>query len=180
MIYVFLADGFEEIEAITVIDIIRRADLLVKTVGIGAKEVAGAHGIRVLADIDESELVFENLGAIVLPGGMPGTKNLERSNSVINCINYCVSNKKYIAAICAAPSILGHMGVLRDKTVCCFPGFESELAGANISYLPVFTCENIITARGAGNAVEFALKIVEVLADKKSSDEIRYSIQCDI
>ncbi len=179
MIYIFLADGFEEIEALTVVDLLRRAELEIQIVGIGAKNVIkGAHGISVVTDISEKDVITSDLDAIVLPGGMPGTLNLERSSIVISCINYCCDNNKYIAAICAAPSILGHNNILKNKTATCFPGFENELYNANVVVDHVCVCNNIITAKGAGVAIDFSLKIIELLKNKEISDKIRMSIQC--
>ena len=112
MIAVFLAQGFEEIEALAVVDVLRRAELPVKTVGVGGREITGAHGICVKADMEEKEVSTDELEAVVLPGGMPGTLNLEKSPIVRTCIRYCCENDLYICAICAAPSILGHMGLV--------------------------------------------------------------------
>ena len=133
MIYAFLANGFEEIEAITIIDILRRAEKEVITVGIGDNIIRGAHGMVVVADTQDNMIELDDkLEMIFLPGGMPGTLNLERSAVVQSAIDYCVENDKYIAAICAAPSILGHKGILDGKKACCYPGFEQELKGADV------------------------------------------------
>ena len=178
MIYIFLASGFEEIEALTTVDLLRRAELDVKTVGIGSKAIRGAHGITVISDIQEKDVVTDNLDAIVLPGGMPGTLNLEKSSIVTACINYCNDNEKYIAAICAAPSILGHNHILDDKNATCFPGFENELYGANVVDDYICVDGHIITAKGPGVSVEFSLKIIEKLLNKEISNKISMSIQC--
>lgn len=178
MICVFLADGFEEIEAIAMIDILRRAGLPVQTVGVTAKNITGAHGVCVQADITSAEIAEPKLDAIVLPGGMPGTLNLEKSDEVRAAVKYCVENQKYIAAICAAPSILGHLGVLAGKSAVCFPGFEQELFGANITEKNVCVDGKIITAKGPGAAIDFALKIVELLVNPEKSEKIRVSMQC--
>ncbi|MEG2429540.1 MAG: DJ-1/PfpI family protein, partial [Oscillospiraceae bacterium] len=139
MIYVFLADGFEETEAITTIDYLRRCELDVKTVSIKAPLapvagliVTGSHKIKILADITANDVNLEEIDMIVLPGGMPGTLNLEMSTIVNTAIDYCVKNNKFIGAICAAPSILGHKGLLNGKNATCFTGFEDELLGANV------------------------------------------------
>ena len=120
MIYVFLANGFEEVEALAPVDMLRRAKLDVTTVGVTGKTVTGSHGIPLTADITAEEL---NIGAdmemIVLPGGMPGTLNEEASPAVQAAINYCTANDRWIGAICAAPSILGHKGLLKGKTAVC-------------------------------------------------------------
>ena len=130
MIYVFLANGFEEIEALAPVDILRRAELEVKTVGVGGKTITGSHGITVTADIEEKDVTTDDMKLMILPGGMPGTLNLEKSPIVTTCAEYCAKNDIYLAAICAAPSVLGHLGLLNGKEAICFPGYEQELTGA--------------------------------------------------
>lgn len=178
MICVFLANGFEEIEALAVVDVLRRAELDVRTVGVGGKSVTGAHGITVQADWEEKDVTTDPLQAVVLPGGMPGTLNLEKSTIVLAAVRDCMNRGKYVAAICAAPSILGHMGLLRGKKAVCFPGFESQLTGAQLSHDPVCTDNTLITARGPGVAVDFALELVAQLVGEKTADKIRMSMQC--
>lgn len=178
MIYVFLAPGFEEIEALATVDVLRRAELDVITVGVGEDFVIGSHRIPVAADIYERDLILdEKVEAIVLPGGMPGTLNLEKSPIVQKAIDWAVENNKLICAICAAPSILGHKGLLEDKEATAFPGFENELLGATISEKYVVRDGNIITARGMGSAVEFGLQITEILAGSHTANKIRASLQ---
>ncbi len=178
MIYVFLAPGFEEIEALAVVDVLRRAELDVLTVGVGEDFVIGSHQIPVACDIPEKSLVLDNkVQAIVLPGGMPGTLNLEKSETVQKAINWAIENEKLVCAICAAPSILGHKGLLDGKNATCFPGFEDELFGAEISKDYVVKDGNIITARGMGSAIEFGLQIAEVLTSKEIAQKIRASLQ---
>ena len=173
MIYLFLADGFEEIEALCPLDILRRAGLDVKTVGIGGKrEIVGAHKISVLADVADTELSPDSPELIILPGGMPGTKNLEASDVVISAIRDADERGAFIAAICAAPSILGKMGLLCGKEAICYPGFEGYLDGATLSKEKVVRDGKIITAAGMGVALEFALCIVETLLGKEKADEI--------
>ena len=179
MIYVFLAKGFEEIEALTVVDYLRRAELEVYTVGIGGKIITGSHNIPVFCDLEENEIsVSEDIDAIVLPGGMPGTLNLEANKIVNQFIDYCSTTDNYICAICAAPSILGHKGLLKGRKACCFPGFENELDGATVSEDFVCTDGKYITAKGMGSAIEFSREIVNVLLDKFTADRIRASLQC--
>lgn len=178
MIYVFLANGFEEIEALAVVDVLRRAELDVLTVGVGEDFVIGSHQIPVAADIYERDLVLdENVQAIVLPGGMPGTLNLEKSPIVQKAIDWAIEKEKLVCAICAAPSILGHKGLLEGKTATCFPGFEEELFGANVSKEFVVKDDNIITAKGMGSAIEFGLQIAEILANPLEVKKIRASLQ---
>lgn len=177
MIYLFLAPGFEEIEALATVDILRRAGCELATVGVGDRKVTGSHQIEVTADIDEKDIKPEFADMVILPGG-PGTKNLEQSAVMQKTVRFCAENGKYIAAICAAPSILGHMGLLKDHTAVCFPGYEEELNAKELSREPVCVSGKIITAKGAGVAVDFALKIVEVLYGAEKSNELRKSIQC--
>ncbi len=179
MIYAFLANGFEEIEAITIIDILRRAEKEVITVGIGDNIIRGAHGMVVVADTQDNMIELDDkLEMIFLPGGMPGTLNLERSAVVQSAIDYCVENDKYIAAICAAPSILGHKGILDGKKACCYPGFEQELKGADVNYDAVNADGKIVTSRGAGTAIKLALKLVELFTSSERSKLMGDSLVC--
>ncbi len=179
MFYCFLADGFEEIEALATIDILRRADIPVTTVGVDADVICGAHDICVTADMPISEFDFDKdaLG-VILPGGMPGVKNLYADENVRNAVSYCQSRKLYLCAICAAPSILGRMGVLEGKKATCFPGFEEELKGAEVTGEKVVVDGNIITAKGAGCALDFGFAIVSQVQSKEDADRIASSMQC--
>ncbi len=179
MIYVFLADGFEETEAIAPIDIIRRAEKDVITVGIGSDTVRSSHGITMLADITDMQVQLdERLEMIVLPGGMPGTLNLEKSPVVQAAIDFCVDKNIPIAAICAAPSILGKKGLLKGKKAICFPGFEGFLEGAEISTESVVTDGNITTGVGPGAAIDFGLRLVEILVNDKKAAKVAAGMQC--
>ena len=178
MILVFLANGFEEIEALATVDILRRAGLTVKTVGVGGETVTGTHGITVKADCREDTVVPQHLRAVVLPGGVPGTPNLEASPVVQHCLEAAVDQDAYVCAICAAPSILGHKGLLHGKRATCFPGFESELTGAVLSNDPVVKDGRIITAKGAGVTLEFALRIVAELVSPETARELGEKMQC--
>ena len=163
MIYVFLAEGFEEVEALTPVDLLRRSGKDVKLVGVGGSVIKGSHGIAVQTDITTGEMVLGGeLEMIVLPGGMPGTLNLERSEAVQTAIDFCADRELPIGAICAAPSILGHKGLLQGREAIAFPGFEEQLAGATISKHSVVQDGNFITAQGAGAAVAFGLKLCAV------------------
>ena len=177
MIYVFLADGFEEIEALCPVDILRRGGIEVKTVGVGAKTIVGAHGIPVVCDLCDTEAQLdENLEGIVLPGGMPGTINLENSSIVNKFIDYANENNLLMSAICAAPSILGHKGILKGKKATCYPSFEKDLIGADFLAEPVVCDGNIITARAAGVALDFAFKLLEYLTGKEMVESKMASI----
>jgi 4-methyl-5(b-hydroxyethyl)-thiazole monophosphate biosynthesis len=176
MIYLFLAEGFEEIEALTPVDVLRRASLELKTVAVGnSKTVKGAHGIEVVADLLESELSDEIPEAVILPGGMPGTLNLENSEVVIDTLSRAMINGSLVCAICAAPSILGISGYLKHKKATCYPGFEQYLDGATFIDERVVHDGRIITAKGMGCAAEFALCIVEALCGKEKADEVALS-----
>lgn len=179
MIYMFLANGMEEIEALCPLDIMRRAGLEVTTVGIGGREITGAHGITVKADIADLELNDASAQLIFLPGGMPGTLNLAASDTVKNAIDTALKNDSYIAAICAAPSILGDMGILRGKEAICYPGFEDRLAGARISDKRVVLDGKIITAAGMGVALEMGLLIVELFCGKDAADDLCRAVIAD-
>lgn len=180
MIYVYLANGFEETEAITPIDMLRRAEKKVITVGVGDNVVMSSHGIPVVTDtiVQEAPLTDE-LEMIVLPGGMPGTLNLEKSEYVQQAIDFCMEKNLPIGAICAAPSILGHKGILRGRKAVCYQGFEAQLEGAEVGTEAVAVDGNIITARGAGVAMQFALALVEKAVSKAESDRQFRAVMCE-
>ena len=178
MVYCFLADGFEEVEAIAPVDMLRRAGVEVKTVGVTGDVISGSHGIKVTPDIDIKDIVLDDeLEAVILPGGLPGATNLEENADVQKAIDFADANGKYICAICAAPQILGHKGLVKGKEAIAYPGFECELEGAIISEDYVVFDGNIITAKGAGVATEFGLKIVSVLKDAELAEKIGKAIQ---
>ena len=161
-IAVHLAYGFEEIEAISIIDVLRRADLDVVVVSVtGKTEITGAHQIKVIADILYEEVNYEEVYMIVLPGGMPGAANLDAHVGLKHEIRKFVTENKQLAAICAAPLVFGNLGILEGKQAVCYPGFEGYLKGAEVLKTPIAECGNIITGRGPGVAIQFALKIVE-------------------
>lgn len=177
MIYVFLANGCEEIEALTPVDILRRAERDVRTVGVGGKTVTGSHGIPIVCDLTEDEVIPGEMEMVVLPGGMPGTLNLEKSEIVRSAVKYAAENEKWIAAICAAPSILGHMGLLAGRSAVCYPGYEDQL-GARPGGGAVCVDGKFVTARGMGVSVEFGLKLVELLTDAARAKKLGASLQC--
>lgn len=179
MIYLFLAEGFEEIEALAPLDLMRRAGLSVTTVGIGSKMIQGAHGICVQADLADTEYADPAPEMIVLPGGMPGTLNLAASTVVTDAIRTAAKTGAPIAAICAAPSILGDMGLLCGKEATCYPGFEDRLTGATLSKRRVVRDGKIITAAGMGVAVEFGLALVELFCGAQKAKELRHAVIAD-
>lgn len=172
MVYMFLAPGFEEIEAVVPLDLLRRAKIEVSTVGVGGLNIEGSHGITISCDLVAEELTWDKPEMIILPGGMPGTKNLAKDSKVKEFLKSCEAEGSYIAAICAAPSILGQMGLLNGKHATCFPGFEEKLLGAIVSDLNVCTDGKIITARAAGAAFEFAGEIITALKGESASKAV--------
>ncbi len=181
MVTLFLADGFEEIEALCPLDLLRRAGVEILTVGVGSKTIRGAHGIVVTADITTREaeklLKTEKIEMVILPGGMPGTLNLKKDKVVNEFIDAAYENGDFLAAICAAPSILGEKRILSGGEAICFPGFADSLAGATISAKSVVREGNIITAKGMGVALEFGLELVAALTSREKAEELRKSIQ---
>ena len=179
MIYVFFADGMEEIEALTPVDLLRRSGIPVTTVGIRGRVIKGRSGIEVTADKTDAEVLPDiGLTAVVLPGGMPGAANLDTSKKVEEFLLYAKKSGALIAAICAAPMILGHKGLLNGIRATCFPGYEKEMTGATATDEYVCYDQNILTAKGAGAALKWSLRIISVLSGKNKADEIRLSIQC--
>lgn len=177
MVYLFLAEGFEEVEALTPLDYLRRAGLAVQSVGVTGKQVTGSHGIEVTADIAADEVDFSRMEMIVLPGGMPGTLNLEKSPVVQQAVEFCAVNGLLIGAICAAPSILGHKSLLRGKKAICFPGFEQTLTGAEIVREPVVCDGQFVTARGAGAAQQFSFALVLKALGKEKAEALAAAVQ---
>lgn len=178
MVYIFLADGFEDIEALSPVDMLRRSNIEVITVGIGSHIIKSSHGVPVITDILDSQIILDNkIDMIVLPGGMPGTKNLEKNKNVNKAIDFCIENNKYIAAICAAPSILGHKGLLNGKECTSFPEYRSELTGGIVEDKSVCVDKNIITSVGAGTCIQFGLKLVEILIGKENAEKLGEKIQ---
>lgn len=179
MVYLFLANGFEEVEALTPLDLLRRAGVEVTTVGIGGDMIRGSHGITVQADIPDVLYTDAKPEMVILPGGMPGSKNLDASRTVDMALKAAVRSEAFIAAICAAPFVLGKRGLLAGKEAICYPGFEKELTGATISARRVVRDGRIITAAGMGVAVEFGLALVEALKGARSAQDIRRAILAD-
>lgn len=174
---VFFGTGYEEIEALAVVDLLRRAQIDTVMVSVtGRPEVVGAHDITVKMDMLLEEVDFKELSMIVLPGGGGGTKVLEACQPLMEQVDIFYKENKYIAAICAAPSILGHKGMLKGKKACSYPDFESHLEGAEISKAAVIADGNIITARGMGCAVDFGLKLAAILKGQDVADDLAASI----
>ena len=178
MVYVFLADGFEEIEALAPVDFLRRAGIKVETASLKGKTAIGAHNIEVTTDINiDDVLLNKDVEAVILPGGMPGSENLFQDERVHKAIDFAIDNNKLVCAICAAPFILGRKGLLKGKDATCFPGFENELLEANVKNQGVVKDGNIITAQGAGVAWEFGEKIASELVGSEISQKILLGLQ---
>lgn len=178
MVYVFLADGFEEVEALTPVDMLRRVGVEVITAGVGKREIVGTHNISVTADILASEALPEKAEMVVLPGGLPGTTNLQKDVYVQKAVDTMIANGGYVAAICAAPMILGEKGLLKGKNATCFVGFEDKLIGANYTGEPVCVDGKVITARSAGVALDFAFELVRVLKDDETVSSLKEKLLC--
>ena len=176
MIAVLLADGFEEIEALTPVDVLRRAGLDVKTVAVGSKIAVGSHGIATVCDLSADEVNVLEVSAVIFPGGMPGSLNLDASPFSDKIIEAVSKNGGIIAAICAAPLVLGRRGILEGKRATCYPGFEKELRGATYTGAPVEVDGSIVTSRGMGTALEFALTLTELIAGKEKAVAISEGI----
>ena len=174
---VFLAEGFEEIEALTVVDILRRAKIDTSLVAVtGEKTVTSSHKISVLADEIFENVDFAQVDMIVLPGGMPGTVNLEAHEGLMKQVDNFYAEEKWLAAICAAPSIFGHKGMLKGKEACSYPDFESHLEGARVVAKPVCVAGKMITSRGMGTAIPFALEICKQLLGEEIAADIASAI----
>lgn len=176
-VYVFLADGFEEIEGLTVVDLLRRAGLSVVTVSImGRKEITGSHQITVTADTQIEEIQVKAEDCLVLPGGMPGTRYLGDCERLKGFLVEADARKSRIAAICAAPTVLGNLGFLKGKRAVCYPGMEEGLLGAEVSQEAVVTDGHITTSRGLGTAIPFALELVTLLKGKEEAESLARSV----
>lgn len=174
---VFLADGFEEIEGLTVVDLLRRAGVHVTTVSVsGASTIHGAHGIDVQADVLFEEIDYEEQDMLVLPGGMPGTLHLGEHEGLKILLDKFYEEQKYIAAICAAPSVFGKYGYLKGRKATSYPGFEDALIGATCVTEPVVISDHVITSRGMGTAIPFSLALIELLVGSEVAQQIGTSI----
>ena len=181
MVVVFLAEGFEEIEALATVDVLRRAGLKVVTVGVGGASVTGSHGITVQADRDDGAplpTAADGLQAVVLPGGLPGTEHLRASETVAACVERAAADGVLLCAICAAPSVLGRKGLLRGRAATCYPGYEEDLLGAVCTGESVAVAADRITAKGAGVTIPFALAIVSRLVSEEVAAKLGKAMQC--
>lgn len=174
---IFFAEGYEEIEALTVVDILRRAGLPVLMVSVADQSfVTGSHHISVEMDAKLKDVDFEQIDMIVLPGGQPGTRNLEACDILMKQLDKFFSEKRYISAICAAPTILGHRGMLQNRKACCYPGLEDQLKGAIVKEDLVVTDEFLTTGKGMGAAIAFACAIIERYQGKAAAEKMKKTI----
>lgn len=176
MVYMLLTDGFEDIEAIEVLDILRRSGVSVKTVGVFGEKVTSSHGVTVLSDIGISDIKKSELEMLILPGG-PGHTEYEKSQETIELINYAFQNGKYIAAICASPSVIGKMGLLEGKKFTCYPGFEEFCRGGIFTGKKAEADGLFITGKGPGAAADFGFMLAEILTDKATADSVKEQMQ---
>lgn len=176
-VYIFLADGFEEIEGLTVVDMMRRAGLDIFMVSLNdSLKVTGSHNISIETDVALKDICPEDADMFVLPGGLPGTTHLCENETLGNILKGAAADGKYIAAICAAPSVLGGLGLLNGKKATCYPGFEEKLTGALHQTQNVVVDGNIITSRGMGTAIEFSAQLVGILKDEETALRLKKSI----
>ncbi len=181
-VYLFLAEGFEEIEALMVVDLLRRAEIAITTVAImGNLKVKGRSNIEVMADtLFENVDTFEDADMLVLPGGMPGTRYLEQYEPLRRLIAAHLNNGKKAAAICAAPTVFGKMGLLKEKAATCYPGMEEELFCAEAKTDKVVVDGNITTSRGLGTAIEFALELIGQLEGAEKAEKVAESVVFEV
>ena len=176
-IAVFFANGYEEIEALTVVDLTRRAGIETWMVSItDEKAVTGSHSITVSMDKTLAEVDFEQVDMIVLPGGMPGTLNLEACVPLMEKVKEFDKAGKYISAICAAPTVFGHLGLLNGKKACCYPSMEDGLVGAEVTYESTAMAEHILTSRGMGTAIDFGLQIIARFQGQDAAEDMAKKI----
>jgi len=180
MVYVFLANGFEEIEALTAVDILRRGGVQVRTVGVGGQVITGTHGVPVKADVDGRAFRDEGAEMVVLPGGLPGAENLYQSDMVKKAVLSTVERGGFAAAICAAPLVLGRMGLLVGKRATCCPGFENELTGAVYERKPAVKDGAFVTGIGPGGAHDFAFLLLSCLKGEAAAAALRAKMLYDV
>ena len=177
MVYILLGTGFEEVEAITPVDLLRRAGVSVMTVGINGKTVYGGHGIGVEADITLGEMDLTDLEMIVLPGGLGGVASIRSSKEAMDAVRFAWDNNKFVAAICAGPTVLADLGITENRDATCYPGCEAGMGNANIQSDAASVLDGkLITGASAGCAVPFALTLVEAMCGKETAESIRTQI----
>ena len=174
---ILLADGFEEVEALTPVDLLRRAGVETLMVSVGSSGiVTGSHSIGIQSDLLLKDFNVSDIDLLILPGGMPGTKNLDANDAVKKAVLECDQRECFLAAICAAPSVFGHLGILKGRKATCYPGFEDQLEGAEFVTDNVIRDGHIITSRGVGTAIPFGLKLVELLVNTETAEQLAKGI----
>ena len=176
-VYIFMADGFEEIEGLTVVDLMRRENIDIFMVSLNDEpQVTGSHGITIKTDGTMADVDYDAAVMFVLPGGMPGTNHLAANEDLGKMLQRAAADNKYVSAICAAPSVLGGLGLLNGKNATCYPGFEGRLAGAHCKTDNVVVDGHTITSRGMGTAIDFAAQLIALLKDEKTARALKASI----
>ncbi len=178
MVYVILGNGFEEMEAIAPVDILRRGGVKVKTAGIGGTRIVGAHGIAVEADTTVEEICARGMEMIVLPGGLGGVKSILGSEAALSAVQKAWNGGRFVAAICAAPTVLASLGITDGKKATCYPGMENEMGSAQMTGLPVVRDGNLICGQAAGAAVPFGLALLAALKGEETAEKIRQAMVC--
>ena len=174
MVYILLGTGFEEIEAVAPFDILRRGGVDVQYAGIGGKEIEGAHGVRIAADIAVEEITVADAEMIVVPGGLGGVESIEASPEALRAIVSVNAKGAEVAAICAGPRVLAGLGILAGKNAVCYPGMEDQMTGAKMTQRSsTVRDDNVTTGRGPGAAIDFGLRLLEVLRGKDAAEQVR-------
>lgn len=176
MVYVLLGTGFEEVEAIAPVDLLRRAGIDVLTVGVDSKTVTGSHGIVVEADITLEQIDLTDLEMIVLPGGLGGVATARGSQAALDALTFAFENGKFVAAICAGPTVLAELGIIGTRQAVCYPGCESGMGNATVTEAACITDSKLITGASAGCAIPFALALIEALKGKEEACRIEKQI----
>ena len=177
MVYVLLGTGFEEMEAIAPVDLLRRAGISVLTVGVDGKTVTGGHGIMVEADITLDQMDLTDLEMIVLPGGLGGVATVRGSQAALDALRFAHENDKYVAAICAGPTVLAELGIVKSwHHVTCYPGCEDAMGEADVMPVACVKHQKLITGASAGCAIPFALSLIDALKGREEADRIKAQI----
>ena len=176
MVYIILGAGFEEAEAIVPCDLLRRAEVETKFVGIGGRNIVGGHGITVCADCATDEVDLTEAEMLVLPGGLGGVQSIRGSKTVLDALKTVYARGGYIAAICAAPTITAQLGMTDGKNATCYPGMEAEMGDARMCGAPAVRDDRVITGKAAGTAFDFGLLLVETLCGVETAQKVRNAV----